>query len=520
MKPMNIEEELISFLHRTLRDNDTKHRDIQLILFYFGFREEIWPTLDDAAIRFNVGKSEKRRSERPRQIIKKKFTSKVTLSDLPKVYEVFSIIETSRYSTIEELTVKLRKKGLMPNSFSIKGVLNLLHHLNVCKDHDIYTNKLYPASRMSVESETNFYLLKSSEAPEIRKAIKKILTYPGLVGISKFSSFLEKNEEYMAYKEILLDIIRSRDDIWLSNINGDFWYIVEERDNTLINNLEKIKNIAEVVNIETLSIVLLNAFKQRTPPKGAMYPPAEVLKKYLESSRFTEFDGKSVKLKLDAADLRDIESDIVEYMQNKEAISFVEVKYFLEERGYNKPNIDKAILNSTLIFADKSVRKSYTYTLLKNEKFTTDATHERYEEYKDKLLTACTEGTDLDSVSLSRKEQRLLRHWLFENKENETCAICSNLLSVNSLVAAHKKPRSVCSFNERVDPYIVMPLCKYGCDYLYEFNHITVIDGVVYKNTSENLTLFEISYIENVDKNVLDDRWVKGDPNYFRKLIN
>lgn len=515
---MNIEEELVNFLHKTIRNNDTKHRDIQLILFYFGFREEIWPTLDDAAIRFNVGDSDKRRSERPRQIIKNKFTSKVTLSDLPTAHEIFEIIETSNYSTIENLTIKLRKNNLIPNSFSIKGIINLLHHLDVCKEHNIYTNKLIPASRISIESETNLYLLKSSEVPKIKKAIQKIRTSPGLIGISSFSTFFEQHNEYVIYKEILLDIIRSRDDIWISSINDDYWYIVEERENTLINNLGKIKNIAEVVNIDILSIVLLNAFKQRTPPKGTMYPPINVLKKYLESSRFTEFDGTSVKLKLAVTGLRDIELDIVQHLSDKKQFSFVEARDLLEKRGYSKPNINKAILNSTLILADKTVRKSYTYTLLKNEKFTTDILHDRYEEYKHKLLTVCTEGTDTDSASISRKEQRLLRSWLFDNKENEKCAICSNIFSVNSLVAAHKKPRSTCSFNERIDPYIVMPLCKYGCDYLYEFCYVSIDEGVVNKNPSKGLTPFENSYIDNISENRVDNRWLKGDINYFRRF--
>ncbi|WP_447886411.1 hypothetical protein [Serratia fonticola] len=170
---MNIEEELVNFLHRTMRDNDTKYRDIELILFYFGFREEIWPTLDDAAIRFNVGDSDKRRSERPRQIIKKKFTSKVTLSDLPITHEVYIIIESSRCSTVEDITITLRERNLVPNSFSIKGILNLLHHLNVCEEYNIYTNRLSTASRKSIETETNFYLLKSSELPEIKKSYTK-----------------------------------------------------------------------------------------------------------------------------------------------------------------------------------------------------------------------------------------------------------------------------------------------------------------------------------------------------------
>jgi hypothetical protein len=514
---MHIEEELLNFLHSSMRENDTKYRDIQLILFFFGFRGEPWPTLEDAAIKFNVGESENRRSERPRQIIKDKFTSKVSLSDLPQVREVVSILENTEYSTIEEIIVQLKQSSLVPESFSMKGILNLIQQLGVCKDHNIYTNKLLPASRISLESETNLYLLKSSEVHGIKLALKKLLTYPGLVGISSLRTFFETHEDILTYRDILLDVIRSRDDIWLSIIDGEHCYIVEEKDNTLINNLEKIKNITDAVNVETLTIVLSNAFKQRTPPKGNRYPTEKVLRKYLESSRFTEFDGNVVKLKLSATVLRGIERDVVSYMQGKGTIGFIEIKNFLEKKGYSKPNIDKAILNSVLIFANKSVRKSYTYTLLKNEAFANDAIHDRYMQYKEKLLIVCAEGTDIEGQSFVRKEQQILRQWLFEDKNYENCAICCNKFSVDSLVAAHKKPRSECSFNERVDPYVVMPLCKFGCDYLYEIRQIEINDGVINQNMSKGRTEFEKTYIEKIKGNIMDERWVKGDPDYFRQ---
>ena len=337
MKVMHIEEELLNFLHDSIRENDKKYRDIQLILFFFGFRDEPWPTLEDAAIKFEVGESENRRSERPRQIIKNKFTSKVSLSELPRVCEVASIVESAECSTSDEIKEILLDKKLVPENFSIKGLLNLLQQLGLCRDFDIYTNKLLHASRASVESEKNLYLLRASKASEIKAALKKLLVYPGLVGIASLRSFFEKHEAYLAYKRIFLDVLRSRDDVWISNVDGRYYYIVEERDNTLINNLEKIKNIADAVGVEKLSVVLLNAFKQRTPPKGNEYPSLELIGKYLKSSRFTEYNGNAVSLNVSPTPLRDIEKDVARYMQDKGTIGFVGIKEFLEKKGYSKP---------------------------------------------------------------------------------------------------------------------------------------------------------------------------------------
>ncbi|MFM2478701.1 hypothetical protein [Celerinatantimonas sp. MCCC 1A17872] len=56
---MDIEQEIKTFLYDSMKENDQKHRDIQVILFFFGFMEESWPTLDATAIRFEIGESDK-----------------------------------------------------------------------------------------------------------------------------------------------------------------------------------------------------------------------------------------------------------------------------------------------------------------------------------------------------------------------------------------------------------------------------------------------------------------------------
>lgn len=92
--------------------------------------------------------------------------------------------------------------------------------------------------------------------------------------------------------------------------------------------------------------------------------------------------------------------------------------------------------------------------------------------------------TDLDKLDeqrqiVVRREQQLLRNYLFREEKFGTCAICEERLPVILLVAAHIKPRKKCSDEERRDPANVVPMCLLGCDALFERGLITVVAGKV-----------------------------------------
>ena len=74
----------------------------------------------------------------------------------------------------------------------------------------------------------------------------------------------------------------------------------------------------------------------------------------------------------------------------------------------------------------------------------------------------------------SRVEQAYLRGLLFDKKLYEKCACCGNLYAVSHLFAAHIKKRSHCNTEEKLDSQIVMPMCKFGCDTLYEDGYLSV----------------------------------------------
>lgn len=108
---------------------------------------------------------------------------------------------------------------------------------------------------------------------------------------------------------------------------------------------------------------------------------------------------------------------------------------------------------------------------------------------------------DLDGISMStyRKEQAALRHLLFGNEQSASCCICGREVPVGFLYAAHIKPRSECTLNEKLDlEFIAAPMCKFGCDELYEQGYISVDGGSVVKlfNCSSDAVQRYIDFVE------------------------
>tara|TARA_Y100001970_G_C14160233_1_gene818080 strand:- start:112 stop:1116 length:1005 start_codon:yes stop_codon:yes gene_type:complete len=95
-------------------------------------------------------------------------------------------------------------------------------------------------------------------------------------------------------------------------------------------------------------------------------------------------------------------------------------------------------------------------------------------------------GTDAQSSGgRSRREQSLHREYHFANKQIVQCALCHKYLPTNLLHAAHIKPRRNCTEEERKDLNVTMPVCKLGCDDLFEKGYLIVNqDGVIDTNRS------------------------------------
>jgi hypothetical protein len=90
------------------------------------------------------------------------------------------------------------------------------------------------------------------------------------------------------------------------------------------------------------------------------------------------------------------------------------------------------------------------------------------------------EITDLPSSTKARQESQLFRKYLFGKSKQSICDICGRSLPSHLLVAAHIKPRSDCTEQEKRDLNVVFRACKLGCDELFEKSYLIVDDrGVI-----------------------------------------
>lgn len=85
------------------------------------------------------------------------------------------------------------------------------------------------------------------------------------------------------------------------------------------------------------------------------------------------------------------------------------------------------------------------------------------------------DSVDAKILSNQRKEQNFLRKQLFKNKLYEKCSICGETFPISFLCCSHIKKRCMCSLEEKKDyKNIVVPMCKFGSDELYEKGYISV----------------------------------------------
>lgn len=144
-----------------------------------------------------------------------------------------------------------------------------------------------------------------------------------------------------------------------------------------------------------------------------------------------------------------------------------------------------------------------------------DSEDERYRRFAARLLRIdAIGGTDADVQSTRRREQAILWQYLFEGRTTHLCAICGDEHDVASLVTAHKKKRSLCNERERLDPHIVMPLCVFGCDHLYERRLLRIVGGRVAGDASKATGAATKAYIDKIVGTRVPKQWLQGDDSY------
>ena len=161
-----------------------------------------------------------------------------------------------------------------------------------------------------------------------------------------------------------------------------------------------------------------------------------------------------------------------------------ECMYFISE--VEELNIPYSVFNRVVGYKPNFVIQGFN--VLQGEKATNVLSHFGFfsstflpEVSKEELASILDsmEETEREATVKTRKEQAYLRRALFGDKVVASCACCGEQFPVSMLVTAHIKKRSFCSHEERLDTSVVLAMCKFGCDELYENGYIVVSTGGV-----------------------------------------
>lgn len=509
---MNVEQELTQWLDTNIREGKkSKARDTKAVLLHYGFGDIAWPTLEQIGEQLSIGTR-----ERVRQVLDSTFKAKASIESFPVLRAALQEINQIDFESIPEIRNKLVGLGVISPSTRIRGLLNLGRDLNAAADYKFVDHELSKLSRAEAEFDEKTFVGTRSAVEALRRAYKNAKKLPGLLGL--------------ASREYLHDEIGSEaaEKIWrFMELSGEVefiqhddqqWYIFENRDNTLVNSCEKICSLSSENDVQALAETLSNALRRRSHKYG--YPSSEIVREWIYRSKWFEVTDGAASFLGASNPLTDIEEAVVAYLTGKGAVKYPPLKDHLLGLNFTKPTVDKAVTASPLVYVDRTgARKTHTYTLISEVQFSSNPSvdpNARYRYFSNRLKRLLTTGgTDVLREELKRREQSILREWVFGDKLTEKCAICGKEFSVNALITAHKKKRAICTESEKTDPRVVFPLCVFGCDYLYESGMVRIANGKAVSTCKASEDTADASAAKAVDGNVIDEKWIEGRASYF-----
>ena len=349
-------------------------------------------------------------------------------------------------------------------------------------------------------------------AKEASPLFNKARRLPGKYGIARLDYLDDWSETDAFQRSFLLDQIKHSGKCWTFEDGENPWYVFEDiAANPLLNYSKKVFSLIDRCDVRILAETYHDALKKRSRPH--QYPSVEILETYLKTSSHFDCIGNQVMFTgMSERTKNPIERDLVEYLRSHRNSNFSDIKAYLSMLNYSSSNITQAVTHSPLVHInrDRGTRR-HVYNSVEVAEISTRA--DRYDQVRRRLVGLGR--TDESQEVKIRNEQAILREWLFEGHTRCSCAICGEEYPISALVAAHKKKRAECTEVERVDPFIVMPLCLFGCDFLYEERHVIVDEGTVKEGEAFDGGEKGTRYLKRILYRELDEEWLKGSPGYF-----
>lgn len=509
---MSIETELRTVLGERIPDRSSeKENHIDLMVHHFCTSDEPTPTLEGTGKEFGVSR------ERVRQIIKKHFVPNVSLAALPSLPHLLDLVQERNFWRYEELATMAVEEGMMGDQVRLGAIFKLATELGIKNEYAIYTPDLKHPPKSVLVPETKAIVVVKPTADKARKYINRTKNR-GQFGLSRFDSLKELGAdppgEFAEMRSLLLTIIENSQNTWIGEVDGVKWYSFQQpTKNRILNFSSRVFHVVDHCDVDRLAEIYENALP-RGAERSPEFPSFDVISRYLRESDYFEVNGRLVKYTGEKVEPEKTERDIIGFFQRQGRgdCEYPEIASYLTKAGLPEGSV-KTVYHSPFVYVAREHYQTGDYRLVFVGAEEIATPPNRFAAIYRRLVEL-DETDESDEVKV-RKEQGILREWLFEGMDRAKCALCCKEYPVEALVAAHKKKRAECLPEERRDPNIVMPLCVFGCDFLYERRYVRIIGGEVeYGKPPPDAESIQ-EYLEGIVENVLEDRWQQGSEEYF-----
>jgi hypothetical protein len=212
-------------------------------------------------------------------------------------------------------------------------------------------------------------------------------------------------------------------------------------------------------------------------------------KKYFSQSKIiSKFEDENIALRLWK---KDHKGDVWKNLMVLESLSSISISSYRFNKLLKKKNTP---LNSFKVqnIKEEEFLKQIGITNLKPHK---NLDKEHYQ----KRLNELDQVDGLKSDAKVRLEQNIFTNFLFNKNSKTRCAICSKNYPNSIMVAGHIKKRSLCDESEKRNLNVIMPICKIGCDDLFERGYIYLDSGgYVRLNKDKELSEDLINYLKTI----------------------
>ncbi len=540
---MTIESELLEIT------DVTTYEDVERVAYHFGFKKEPWPTLRLTGEVFRVS------HEEIRQSVESHLKRISEMGGIPSLKRCYDVMKTKNYWLPSELRAQILELGLAGEDFRVESLFHLMEHPVIKQLAPDFSYCMYlpePKGRSLKKrprsgkwSADEYLIVLNPLAEVVGAALKEARGYPNTFGLVKMSDLMRSDKmrdlddgsnEFAIVEELVGFLVRSSGKYWHSDFGGETWYVARRAassskmpQNRLRTYSEKVFSEVESVPVGKLAISYCNALEDRS--KERYHVPLRVMEEYLWSSEhFKVVDGR-VTFGRTGAQLSDVEKNAVKFLKEIEECESPALReYLLGLHPDQGSTIEKVIYSSPLVFVDEGDGSSpfrFSWIGWEEKEWESESRHRQAEdlseEAKEREMARLWQRLkDLDETDgRSEKKVRLEQHWLrrilLGKQQRATCALCGEEFPVEALWVAHKKVRRACSEEERKDIKVVMPLCVFGCDFLYEHRYVRVVDRKVVEGhpLSENEAAAQyLGKLLDLDKE-LAAKWWDGSESYF-----